>query len=98
MMRKFQPSLLASSSSEFEHSLEYIARRETQLAAMDGMNTEERALIHEFGFDRAMLAIRLNYGRPHIARAYLETEREQLQVERLRNISFTGFVAALKHR
>lgn len=83
-MRRYQPKV--SDSSYNKHSPEYIAKREFQLEALDSLNSEERALVYEYGFDRAMRAIRQFYGRPAQARAFLEAEREELQVARWKNI------------
>lgn len=70
-----------------KHAADYIARREFQLRYLDNLNEQERALVYEYGFDRAFLAIRQFYGRPAEARRALEAERRQLQVVRWGNIT-----------
>lgn len=96
-MKKFQPRALDSSFSEFKHSPQYEAQRDSLLDIIDNLSSAERRLVHEYGAQRALLAIRQFYGRPHKAREALEAERKLLQVQRLRSIDVSGFAARLKH-
>jgi hypothetical protein len=67
------------------HSAAYITKREMQLEVMDELTPAERELVCEYGFDRAMRAIRQFYGRWALAREALEAERVALQVLRWEN-------------
>jgi len=69
-----------------KHDARYIERREIQLAVLDAMSSDERDLVCEYGFDRAMPVVRQYYGRWDAAREVLEAERQALQVERWKNI------------
>lgn len=89
-MKKFRPMPLDSNFSEFQHSARYIERREMQLELLDELSHEERALVWEYGFDRAAIALRRFYGRPQTARAFLEAERKALQVARWENKTGNG--------
>jgi hypothetical protein len=53
----------------------------------DSLNADERALVHEYGLNKAYAAIRQFYGRPAEARAFLEAQRQALQFRGIRNIT-----------
>ena len=60
----------------------YMARLKATMELYDDLTTEEAALVGEYGFDRAIVAIRQFYGQPAKAKAFLEAERTALQVLR----------------
>lgn len=67
------------------HSIEYIENRELELDITDQLSAFEKALVHEYGYFRAMKAIRQYHGLK--ALDALEAEREALQVTRWKNIT-----------
>lgn len=69
-----------------DHSPEYKAKREAQLAALDDLPEEAARLVHEYGFDRGFEAVRRFYGRWREAQQHLEAERLRLQSQRWENI------------
>jgi hypothetical protein len=91
-MKKSLPSLsewhcneLASSP---KHAPEYVAKRDAQLAVLDGLSHEEREFVTQaFNFGLALTLVRQYYGRLDEAGEVLEAERQALQLKRLGSIT-----------
>jgi hypothetical protein len=67
-------------------SVQYMMQANMKLDALDDLPHAARALVYEYGFDRAFLVLRQYYGRWAEARRVLEAERQLLQEQRWRNI------------
>jgi hypothetical protein len=63
-------------------SQEELARTRERMALYDSLGPNEMALVQEYGLSRALWAARRFYGRWAEARAYLEAERQALQIVR----------------
>ncbi len=81
-VRKTKPS----SSELVGMSAAALAKIEWQFEVYDDLPEAAALLVVDYGFDRAMAAIRSHYGRWAEARAYLEAERQALQSARWGNI------------
>lgn len=66
-------------------SLELWDKIQSSMAMYDELDEEVAALVTEYGFDRAMRAVRQYYGRWEQARAFLESERRRNEEVRWRN-------------
>lgn len=64
-----------------------MARTLERMELYDSLTSEEAELVREYGLKQAYLAVRQFYGQPAKARAYLEAQRQALQVARMGNIS-----------
>lgn len=82
MRMKKSRSKPPSSDPPIGLSDEYMARLEWTMAFYDELTVEEAALIGEYGFGRAVRALRIFPHSHEEARAFLEEERKALQVAR----------------
>ncbi len=71
-------------------SAQALGRIDVQMAVYDDLTDEEALLVQQYGFKRAMHAVRQFYGRLAEAEAYLEAERAALQAARWGNIRKNG--------
>lgn len=90
-MKKSLPSLSEWHSSRLTGlTPEELERTLDRMEMYDAMCPQERELVQIYGLARGMAAARLFYGRWDEARAYLEKERQQLQVQRFGSITLAG--------